>query len=131
MTVEQYDFSTAITYWQGTQNNGIPVNQVGILQLSPSTGDADQVLTTTKLGSGLTYVECADEKVQELINTGANTSDPAVRQAAYSELQQYMYDQVYQIPVAEESYAYAVHDYIDYFDGAAANCPRYCFTTLK
>lgn len=131
MTVEQYDFSTAITYWQGTQNNGIPVNQVGILQLSPATGDPDQVMTTTKVGSGLTYVECQDAKVQELINAGATTSDTAARQAAYEELQRYMYEAAYQVPVVEESYAYAVHDYIDYFDGLAANCPRYCFTTLK
>lgn len=131
MTVEQYDFSTAITYWQGTQNGGVPVNQLGILQLSPSTGDADQVLTTTKVGSGLTYVECNDDYVQELIEKGANTSDPAVRAEAYSELQQYMYDQAYQLPIVEDSNGFAIHDYIDWFDSSAPSAPRYCFTTLK
>ncbi len=131
MTIEQYDFSTAITYWQGTQNGGVPVNQVGILQLSPSTGDADQVLTTTKVGSGLTYVECNDDHVQELINKGANTSDPAVRTEAYKELQEYMYEQAYQVPIVEDSNGFAIHDYIDWFDGSAPSCPRFCFTTLK
>lgn len=131
LIVEQYDFSTAITYWQGTQNNGIPVNQMGILQLSPSTGDADQVMSTTKIGSGLTYVECNDEYVQELIQKGATTSDAEVRAEAYAELQQYMYEQCYQIPVIEDSNGFAIHDYIDWFDSSAPTCPRYCFTTTK
>lgn len=130
MNFEQYDFSTAITYWQGTQNNGVPVNQAGILSNGATNGDPDKLMTTTKIGSGLTYVECNDEYVQELLTTGATSADDEVRAQAYSDLQDYMYEQCYQIAFAEEIIAYVGWNYLDNVQTNAPGMPRFCFATI-
>lgn len=69
-----------------------------------------------------------DDELQELLTAGYSTLDPEERAEIYKELQQLVYDQCYNVPIANLNGCYCYRDYIENFPCATASMfnPWFC-----
>lgn len=108
MTVEPYAQPVAVGYIQEGQSDVVINNNAeGVIS-----ADADQWYNTTKSNSTNASVMISDETYNSYLQTGISTLDQEVRQEAYENAQQWMYDNCRMIPICDGLKAYAYKDYI-------------------
>lgn len=56
-----------------------------------------------------------DERYNELYEQGASEMDETARAEIYAELQAYVYENAFQIPMYQQVITYAVRDYVEGF----------------
>ncbi len=84
-----------------------------ILNMTATTGDPNHTLSQTIKGGTTRTGEIADPYYNELYQAGVQEMDTTKRQAIYEEIQQYMYDEVLQIPVYVAVISYGYRDYVE------------------
>ena len=84
-----------------------------ILNMTATTGDPNHTLSQTIKGGTTRTGEIADAYYNELYQKGVQEMDTSKRQAIYEEIQQYVYDEVLQIPVYVAVISFGYRDYVD------------------
>ncbi len=107
MNIQVVDNAT----WIESNNNG--TSDVSICNMTASTGDPAHTLNSTR---GVTVTgKIDDPEYVELYDAGMSAMDATERGEIYAELQQYVYDNVLQIPLFVRVISYGYWDYLDGF----------------
>lgn len=64
-----------------------------------------------------------DQHVQDLLDKGSSAYEEGERTAAYQELQDYLNDQTYTLPVAYTKFAFGIQDYVQGFEFSSSQVP--------
>ena len=107
MNIQVVDNAT----WIESNNNG--TSDVSICNMTASTGDPAHTLNSTR-GTTVTG-KIDDPTFVELFDAGMSAMDATERGEIYAELQQYVYDNVLQIPIFVRVISYGYWDYLDGF----------------
>ena len=99
--------------WQEQNMKG--TSDASIMNMTATTGDPHHTLSGTLLSSSNTTGKITDEKYNELCNQAVAEMDETKRGELYAEIQQYMFDNVFQIPMFVKAITYGVWDYVDGF----------------
>jgi peptide/nickel transport system substrate-binding protein len=103
----------------GTQfGNMLAGTELCSIMVGTCNGDASMGLTAFAPGSGLCISENNDATFVDLLNQCRTESDPATRAQLLSDLQQYMHDTAYAIPVYEATYNLGYQSYVTGVDGS-------------
>ena len=111
MEIEPLDFFTQF-------GNMLAGKQLCSIMVGTANGDASMALTAFQPGSGACIAENHDEEFVRLLEAVRYEEDQETRMELMEELQQYMHDTAYCIPVYERVYSLAYRDYITGIDGA-------------
>lgn len=112
LEIGTYDMMTHIQRMIGVNNGGVPEMDMGFGVTAITNLDPDMLFgtllstATTRMGS------IQDEHINELIIAGSSAMDSAVREEAYTELQQILVDDAWSIPCAETLCAVIYRDYV-------------------
>lgn len=105
MEIEPLDFFTQF-------GNMLAGTQLCSIMVGTANGDASMGLTAFEVGSGACIAENHDEEFIRLVEAVRYEEDQDVRMELMAELQQYMHDTAYCIPVYERVYSLAYQDYV-------------------
>ena len=109
MNIEVVDTAT----WNETRMNGTAEMTVG--NMTAMTGDPMHTLSGTVTSSVNVIDMITDERYNELYEQGASEMDETARAEIYAELQAYVYENAFQIPMYQQVITYAVRDYVEGF----------------
>ena len=109
MDIEVTDTPT----WQEATQNGTA--QATIANMTANTGDPTHTLNGYVATSASVANRVMDEKFNQLFNDGIAEQDEAKRQEIYEELQDYIYENAFFIPMWEQVITYGVRDYVQGF----------------
>ena len=109
LTIEPADAAT----WQDALNKG--TCDISIASMTAATADPAHALNNLRNTSTVVVSRVDDERFNELMQAGTDAMDETERTEVYAELQQYVYDNVLEIPVHHRQQAYGVWDYVDGF----------------
>lgn len=109
MNIEVVDTPT----WQEAMNKGTSEMTVG--NMTAMTGDPMHTLNQTVDDSVQITCKVTDAKYNELFDQGAAEMDETARAEIYKELQAYIYENAFQIPMYQQVITYGVRDYIEGF----------------
>ena len=99
--------------WQEGLTNG--TSQLTVGNMTAMTGDPMHTLNQTVDDAVQITGKVEDEHYNELFDQGAAEMDETARAEIYQELQQYVYENAFQIPMYQQIITYGVRDYIDGF----------------
>ena len=99
--------------WQEQNMNG--TSDTSIMNMTATTGDPHHTLNGVLANSSNTTGKILDEHFNDLANQALAEMDETKRGELYAEIQQYMFDNVFQIPMFVKMITYGVWDYIDGF----------------
>lgn len=106
VNVESYDLATAVPIFMAAETD-LVINSMGASALDP-----DQQLDTVKATSTNATVRVTDELMAGYLQTGRDSVDTAVRQEAYENAQNWMYENIRQVTLCEVFYCYCYRPYI-------------------
>ena len=109
MNIEVVDTPT----WQEALANGTSMMTVG--NMTAMTGDPMHTLSQTVQEAVQITTKVTDEHYNELYTQGAAELDETKRAEIYQELQAYVYENAFQIPMYQQVITYAIRDYIEGF----------------
>ena len=121
MNIESVDTAT----WNETRTKGNAEMTVG--NMTAMTGDPMHTLSGTVVTSANVIDKVTDEHYNDLYEKGASEMDEAARLEIYKELQQYTYENAFQIPMYQQVITYGVRDYVENFipdAGLQLDCTR-------
>lgn len=72
-----------------------------------------------------------DAHIQDLLDQGSSAYDDAARVKAYEELQDYLYEKTYTVPVAYTKFAFGIRDNVDGFEFSSSQVPDLTKVTLR
>lgn len=110
MSVEKYTAAT----WQTMTLEGTTDFSFGGLTIS--TADASQVVAHLSSSASQVTYRWNDPKLDALIASGMKELDPAKRATVYQEIQDYVFQNVYDIPVLNTYCTIACRDYVQGFE---------------
>ncbi len=87
-------------------------SDISLMNMTASTGDPAHTLNTTRMGQ---TGRIDDERYVELFDAGLAAMDETERGEIYAEIQQYVYDEVLQLPIFVKNITYGYWDYLDGF----------------
>ena len=105
MVINPVDFFTQFS-------NMLAGNQLCSIMVATANGDASMALAAFEPGSGLCISENHDEEFVRLAGLVRHERDKDQRMEYLAQLQQYVHDKAFTIPVYERVYALAYHDYV-------------------
>ncbi len=107
VNIESYVMSTAIPMLRD--------GQADITLTGTGGGAYDAAQVFDKIDENGTDVSTIihDDELQEWIHIGSSTMDPEIREEAYTNAQQIMFDRCYSVPIANINNAYCYRSYID------------------
>lgn len=123
MNIESLDFFTQF-------GNMLAGTQLCSIMVGTANGDPAMALSAFETGSGNCIAENHDEEMVRLIAAVRTERDEAARADYLAELQQYMYDTAYCIPVYERVYTVAYQDYLLGVENAGAKGENYFYANL-
>ena len=103
---------------------------MGITSSTPTTGDPDHALMPWP-SAYKSFLRVTDPKIDEYINVGKRTYDPAKRIKAYQEALEYMWTRYCMIPISFTNAVYATAAYVENFDCSPGNTPNLSMVTFK
>ena len=109
MNIEVTDTPT----WQEATQNGTA--QATVANMTANTGDPTHTLNGYVATSASVANRVMDEHFNDLFNRGVEEQDEAERQAIYEELQDYIYENAFFIPMWEQVITYGVRDNVQGF----------------
>ena len=109
MNIEVVDTPT----WQEALTKG--TSQMTVGNMTAMTGDPMHTLNQTVDDAVQITGKVTDAKYNELFDQGAAEMDETARAEIYKELQQYVYENAFQIPMYQQVITYGVRDYIEGF----------------
>jgi len=113
---------TAMQEFQASCRRG--QNQVMASAANYTTGDPGHALYQYDTrGFGSSLVSPSDSKVDGMLDEGSRTYDDQARIKVYQELQDYLHDQVYIIPIADKMIMYATSNKVENFPCDPGNTP--------
>ena len=125
MEIQVVDSAT----WQEANMNG--TSDTSICNMTATTGDPHHTLVNVVAAGANITGKVTDEHFNELANEAMAEMDETRRAELYEELQQYMYDNVFQIPMFVKMVTYGVWDYIDGFVADPGQQVRFADITIK
>lgn len=123
--VEAYDFPTAIPIFM---KNG---TDLGINGTGGGANDPYEVYATVMDTSSNGTVRLTDKEINQYLKAGKASIDPAVRKKNYEAAQQWMYDNVRQIPLSYVNSCNVYRDTINAFPTIIPNSPNLRYVTFK
>ena len=99
--------------WIDSLNNG--TCDITLISLTSGTGDPSNMYNNMRSTSAMTVGRVNDERFNELASEGLGALDETERGEIYAEIQQYIFDNVLQIPVNHKKQAYGLWDYVEGF----------------
>lgn len=118
MNVESYDLLTCVMMYMAGETD-LVINTIDNGSLDP-----DQSYTTTAADSTNLSVRLLDETLNGYLDIGRSSVDEDVRREAYENVQQWMYDNYYQIPICDRLACAAYRPYISEFPMNSASSPN-------
>lgn len=107
VNVNACDWTTAVTHFMNNETDFV-INSMGCTSLDP-----DQQLDTVGPWSTNGSVKVTEEPMATYLTTGRYSVDEAVREEAYANAQNWMYENVRQVAFAEPAYCYCYRPYIN------------------
>lgn len=111
MTIDSMDFGTQF-------GNMLAGTQLCSIMVGTCNGDPNMCLTAFQPGSGACIAENHDPEFVRLVEACRYESDPDARLQRLAELQQYMHDTAYAIPVYEAVYSLGYQSYVQGVEGS-------------
>ena len=105
MNIQTEDFGTQF-------GNMLAGTQLCSILVGTCNGDPSMGLSAFQTGSGACIAENHDEKVVELLAACRTEKDPEIRKQDLADLQQYIHDTAYAIPVYEAMYSLGYQTYV-------------------
>ena len=105
MNIQAEDFGTQF-------GNMLAGTQLCSILVGTCNGDPSMGLSTFQTGSGACIAENHDEKVVELLAACRTEKDPEIRKQDLADLQQYIHDTAYAIPIYEAMYSLGYQTYV-------------------
>lgn len=105
MNIQAEDFGTQF-------GNMLAGTQLCSILVGTCNGDPSMGLSAFQTGSGACIAENHDEKVVELLAACRTEKDPEIRKQDLADLQQYIHDTAYAIPVYEAMYSLGYQTYV-------------------
>ena len=99
-------------------------NQIVVMTATYSTGDPGHALADFDTRSD-GFLRPNDTYVDEMLDLGNATYDETERAAVYAELQEYIYNQYYMVPVANKTVNYLITDQVENFYCDPGNIPSF------
>ncbi len=103
---------------------------IGITSSTPTTGDPDHALMPWP-SSYKSFLRVNDPKIDEFLNAGKRTYDPAKRAKVYNAAMDYMWTRYCMIPISFTNAIYATAAYVENFDCSPGNTPDLSKVTFK
>ena len=125
MEIQVVDTAT----WMEANMNG--TSDTSITNMTATTGDPHHSLNNFLATSSNITGKITDEHFNELANQALAAMDETERGEIYAELQQYMYDNIFAIPMFVKVTTYAVWDYIDGFYPDPGQQVRFADISIK
>lgn len=114
--IEAYDLITCITSYMAGETD-IVINSVD------NAIDPDQNYNTVKSNSTNLSVMLSDEELNTYLSEGCNSVDEEIRSEAYKSVQQWMYDNYWQIPICDKLACAVWRPYIEELPMTSAATP--------
>ena len=105
MNIQAEDFGTQF-------GNMLAGTQLCSIMVGTCNGDPSMGVTAFQTGSGACIAENHDEKVVELLAACRTEKDPEIRKQDLADLQQYIHDTAYAIPIYEATYSLGYQTYV-------------------
>ena len=105
MNIQAEDFGTQF-------GNMLAGTQLCSILVGTCNGDPSMGLSAFQTGSGACIAENHDEKVVELLAACRTEKDPEIRKQDLADLQQYIHDTAYAIPIYEAMYSLGYQTYV-------------------
>ncbi|MCT4593991.1 MAG: ABC transporter substrate-binding protein [Anaeromicrobium sp.] len=100
------------------------VFEVVIASQTATTGDPGHVLWMWDSSYTKGSFHSTDPKIDELLDKGMKTYEPEARKKVYEELQDYLWDGKYMIPIAFPSVVYGTGTHVENFEVSPSNTPN-------
>lgn len=105
MNIQAEDFGTQF-------GNMLAGTQLCSIMVGTCNGDPSMGVSAFQTGSGACIAENHDEKVVELLAACRTEKDPEIRKQDLADLQQYIHDTAYAIPIYEATYSLGYQTYV-------------------
>lgn len=105
MNIQAEDFGTQF-------GNMLAGTQLCSIMVGTCNGDPSMGVSAFQTGSGACIAENHDEKVVELLAACRTEKDPEIRKQDLADLQQYIHDTAYAIPIYEAMYSLGYQTYV-------------------